>query len=341
MQLNDHLLYIDITNQCGLDCEFCMYEEERSQNPKNMKLDQKSSDNLSGLINNAETDHIIISGEGEPINNLNTIYDILSLSTGNKKFQIITNGTWLKHKGKKILSNLDNLAEKNNDVYSIRLSFDSYHHKKVKKENYKSFFEYFLNENHNHIEFAIRSVKEDQEFVRSELTNLIKSLKIPYTITEEHLTDDVIILDNKRLSINYKNLIYPNDNENMFSIWDYMNAIESKYEKRFTLGNLKTKFEGVGLDITIKPDGDVYFYGIELETQGNIHQDNISIQNLKDKVHKSKLITNLYSKSFLDILHKVCDDREIKRKVELVNNPYWIIKELYLSNKERFDEAMK
>ena len=89
MDLNNHLLYLDVTNQCNLNSDFCMYKTERKKNPLNLKLDELSKQNISNIMNNSKTERIIISGEGEPFNNFKVMMEILNLSKGNKKIQLI------------------------------------------------------------------------------------------------------------------------------------------------------------------------------------------------------------------------------------------------------------
>ena len=50
MKLTDHLLYIDITQICGIGCSFCMYSDKH-KGGVNLTLTEKSKKNLKGLIN--------------------------------------------------------------------------------------------------------------------------------------------------------------------------------------------------------------------------------------------------------------------------------------------------
>lgn len=69
MKLTDHLLYIDITQICGIGCSFCMYSDKH-KGGINLVLTEKSENNLKGLINHNSVKRISISGEGEPLNNI-------------------------------------------------------------------------------------------------------------------------------------------------------------------------------------------------------------------------------------------------------------------------------
>ena len=50
MNLNGHLLYLDITQRCGVDCSFCMYADKH-RNGINFQMSDTASQNLRALIN--------------------------------------------------------------------------------------------------------------------------------------------------------------------------------------------------------------------------------------------------------------------------------------------------
>lgn len=91
MELHGHLLYVDITQICGIGCAFCMYADKHATG-KSMVLSIQARDNLSALINDPAVKRISVSGEGEPLNNINTFYELLALSRGGNSFEFITSG---------------------------------------------------------------------------------------------------------------------------------------------------------------------------------------------------------------------------------------------------------
>ena len=72
MQLENHLIYIDITQICGIGCEFCMYSDKHTTKD-HLVLTDKAKKNISKLINDKETSKVAISGEGEPLNNIKAL----------------------------------------------------------------------------------------------------------------------------------------------------------------------------------------------------------------------------------------------------------------------------
>ena len=91
MQLENHLIYIDITQICGIGCEFCMYSDKHTTKD-HLVLTDKAKKNISKLINDKETSKVAISGEGEPLNNIKAFKEILQLSKGGISFEFITSG---------------------------------------------------------------------------------------------------------------------------------------------------------------------------------------------------------------------------------------------------------
>ena len=72
MDLHGHLLYVDITQICGIGCAFCMYADKHVTG-KSMVLSTQARDNLSALINDPSVKRISVSGEGEPLNNIKSV----------------------------------------------------------------------------------------------------------------------------------------------------------------------------------------------------------------------------------------------------------------------------
>lgn len=66
MELQGHLLYIDITQICGIGCDFCMYADKHKAG-MNMELSTLARENLATLINASQVKRISISGEGDDV----------------------------------------------------------------------------------------------------------------------------------------------------------------------------------------------------------------------------------------------------------------------------------
>ncbi|MFH1506520.1 MAG: hypothetical protein ABIE94_06060 [archaeon] len=345
MKLADHLIYLDITNTCNLNCAFCMYKDKRKLKKSELNLNMKARKNISNLINHLDTSHIIISAEGEPFNNEKTMIDILSLSNGSNYFQIITNGGWIDDGFEKKMLFFNNLASSRNDKYSLRLSIDSFHLEKMSKEKYAIFFKHAQNasKKFTNISFAIRSILDDKEMIREFISNILHDLNISFNLKTKSELDDELIFDEGNVNINYKNLVFPSlvGIRKPLSIYEYISLLEDKYSKKFTLGNLAAIKANKGLDLTIKPNGDVFFYGTEIESFGNIFYDNLGIDYFIEKLNSNIIIKTLYSSHFLRFLSQISKNPSIEKKILEVNNPYWIIKTLFPRYKEEIIGALK
>lgn len=343
MILADHLLYVDITNVCNVGCESCMYKAEIGETPKNLVLTRAAEKNLGTLINDPETAHVIVSGEGEPFNNEPALKGILGLSKGNRYFQIVTNGAWANADLTDRLRELDQMAESRGDRYGLRVSLDSFHAAKISRQKYARFFQVASGGQFQNLNLAVRSLLEEREFTRDFIRSVVEDADLSYALKADGELDDELILGKQRVNITYKNLIHPDAMgiDKAFSIYDYIVALERKYKKTFTLGNLGTSGQHKGLDITVKPSGEVLFYGAELQSFGNIFNGNeeVSISILKRAVHTDPLLKALYSKPFREALDELSRNSEISAEIKKINNPYWIVRDIYLRYKSEFDKA--
>lgn len=344
MNLDNHLLYIDVTNHCSLNCEFCMYKEERKKSPLNLKLNNFSKENLSRIINDLSTERVIISGEGEPFNNEETVFEILNLSLGNKKVQILTNGLWiLDNHNEEIFARLNSLLEGKKDKYQIRISCDSFHIKRIGKKNYKKIVEKVikkLKNEENKIEICFRGLLEEKEeileifkndFLESEKSRTFRNISL--------LETDIYLGKYLKLNFIFKNMVGFENSKKESTINEYIASLESIYHKSFTFGNLKLGKNG--MDITIKPNGEVFFYGIEISPFFNIFKDEISINKLLDVVENNPIVKMMYSTPFLDIVKSLKKYGPFQEIIDSADNPYWVIKKIYYRDKNKFEEIIK
>jgi hypothetical protein len=324
-----------------------MYKTERGQGVRRLQLNDFAKQNLARLINHPETSHIILSAEGEPFNNEPAMEDIQMLSRGKRNyFQIITNGAWPQSQIRPRIKTLSRRAQKTGCDYSLRISLDSHHLEKVDKRNYAAFFEVFSGDKGatKGLSLAIRSLMEDRDLTRRTIFGLLEEKKIEYeAFTSSPLDEEIKFRNGNMVNVNYKNLVNPGvcNRTSNFPLEDYVAALEQKYGKTFTLGNLAAKRAEKGLDITIKPTGDVLFYGIEVENFGNIFKDEIDIDYFKRIVERNPLVNALYAAPFMHMINELSANPEIKRKIAKINNPYWVIKTLYPKYKPQIEEALK
>lgn len=326
MKLKNHLLYIDITQFCGVGCDFCMYAENHAK--KHLKLSPRASSNLAELINHPDVKRISVSGEGEPLNNINTFYEILALSKGNRKFELITSGYFEYKKLKNVLDEIDRIISANGDECNIRLSSDSHHIPKLKHLPHGKCIRDFKEGAFGNLTLSFRSIDPDIEFTRKYLINQARDFGFNAEIKAKGSLEDVLTVEGTEFRVDYKNLIKPNGMYDQYlSMWQYINCIEEKVGKPFTLGSLNMQENG--LDVTIKPNGDVFLYGLEIRSLGNIHEDKMSYRLIKDVLLSNEIMKKLYDTPFKDVIYTLGDKAGIEKAVEKINNPYWLMKEIY------------
>lgn len=329
MSLQGHLLYIDITQICGIGCAFCMYANKHKSGIS-MELSAQARDNLASLINEKNVKRICISGEGEPLNNVKVFHEILELSEGGKAFEFITSGFFPHDKLHSFYETTNSLVTGNGDTCNIRLSSDHHHIEKIRHKPHGFSIDYLRNSKPTGLTFSFRSVDTDRSFTRSFLTHELDQWGISSEIKLRNTLEDALITEGMTFGIDYKNLVHPpvNTPSGYLNMEDYIQAIEEKVGKRFTLGSLNKVPQKNGIDLTIKPNGDVFFYGIENIHLGNIHFDSLRWEQLAECISEIPLVRSLYTTPLTELLGPLIDDELTQGLIKKANNPYWLIKEM-------------
>lgn len=329
MDLQGHLLYIDITQICGIGCAFCMYADKHKAG-MSMELSTLARENLARLINAPEVKRISISGEGEPLNNIKVFQEILELSEGGKCFEFITSGFFPHDKMAAFYDDIERIVSSKGDTCNIRLSSDSHHIEKVKWRAHGFSLDYLQRRRPSGLSFSFRSIDTDREFTRGYLMGELASWGIEASIESRSVLEDVLVVGDGRYGIDYKNLVHPAPETapGYLDLRGYIEAIESKVNKSFTFGSLNPPPQANGMDVTVKPNGDVYLYGIENQRLGNIHFDRFSWQRLAAHVRETPLIRALYTQPLTELLGRLGNTDQLRSIVAKANNPYWLVKEL-------------
>ncbi len=329
MELQGHLLYIDITQICGIGCAFCMYTDKHRAG-MSMELSTLARDNLAALINAPSVKRISISGEGEPLNNAKVFHEILGLSNGGKRFEFITSGFFPHARMAEFYDETDRIVTANGDTCNIRLSADSHHIERVKWRAHGFSLDYLQRRQPSGLSFSFRSIDTDRNFTREYLTQELKHWGIEAHITELGPLEDVLVVREQCFGIDYKNLVHPaaGTPEGYLDMHGYIAAIEAKVNKHFTFGSLNQPPQANGMDVTIKPNGDVYLYGIETQRLGNMHFDRLDWQRLRAYLLRNPLARALYSQPLTELLSRLENAELLYSIITRVNNPYWLVKEL-------------
>lgn len=327
MNLQGHLLYLDITQICGIGCAFCMYADKHKSGQQ-MTLSSLAIENLEALINAPDVKRISVSGEGEPLNNVEAFHQILSLSRGARAFEFITSGFLPHEKLEAFYERTNAIAAGNGDRCNIRLSSDSHHIEKIKHRPHGFSAGYMRRRRPGALTLSFRSVDADREFTRSYLLNELGDWGLDPRIEPRGPLEDELVVDGETFSVDYKNLVHPAQYTpgEFLDLRQYVAAIEDRVRKPFTFGSLNKAPYANGLDVTVKPNGDVFLYGIENVPLGNFHKDRISWAYLIDRVRDSPLARALYTRPFLDLIQPLSGDEVTQSILAEVNNPYWVVK---------------
>lgn len=329
MNLTEHLLYIDITQICGIGCMFCMYADKHKKG-SNLVLSDQARENLRTLINTPGVKRISISGEGEPLNNVEVFHQILRLSNGGQAFEFITSGFFPHNKLASFYEETNAILMANGDTCNIRLSSDSYHIERIKHKPHGFSLQYWCDCRPKALSFSFRSVDTDRTFTRNYLLSELEKRALTGRIEHSGILEDRLIIEGHAFGIDYKNLVHPSESApaGYLDLRGYVQAIEAKTTKRFTLGSQNKSPMENGMDVTIKPNGEVYFYGIENIALGNIHVDQFSWKGLEEHIARTPLIRHLYSRPFMDMVDNLSESEIAQSLIQKTNNPYWLIKEL-------------
>ncbi len=329
MDLNGHLLYIDITQICGIGCVFCMYADKHKVG-MSMELSSQARENLRALINAPDVKRISISGEGEPLNNARVFHEILDLSQGGKCFEFITSGFFPHEKMAEFYNTTNHILVSRGDTCNIRLSSDSHHLDKVKWRAHGFSVDYLRQHRPAGLSLSFRSIDTDREFTRNYLREELARWGIDASVVPGNALDDTLLIGAERFSIDYKNLVHPaaDTPSGYLDLHGYIAAIEARVNKRFTFGSLNPPPHANGMDLTVKPNGDVYLYGIEYQRLGNIHFDRIGWEQVASHIRETPLLLALYSQPLKDLLARLDGLDLVHTILRKVNNPYWLVKEM-------------
>lgn len=328
MEMSGHLLYIDITQICGIGCSFCMYAD-RHRLGAQLELSESAQRNIAVLVNHPAVKRVSISGEGEPLNNVAAFHAILGLSRGGVAFEFITSGFYPHDRLNRFYDETEALLRAQGDTCNIRLSSDSYHVEKIRHRPHGESLRRALAAPHGALSFSFRSVDTDRDFTRNHLLGEAERCAGPSRIVNVDPLEDQLVVGDRTFAIDYKNHVRPGAEvpAERLDLQSYIEVIESRIGKRFTLGSLNPAPRHNGLDLTIKPDGSMALYGIEHVALGNIHTDSFSWEILARRVASDPLLRRLHTTPLLDALSCIDDQDTVRALVRKANNPYWLVKE--------------
>jgi len=122
-----------------------------------------------------------------------------------------------------------------------------------------------------------RSITTDKDFVEKYISEELEKANLSFKLENLDTIKTKLIINSKSFFICYQSIVDPINYgiKDKYDIDTYIGFLEKKYRTDFTLGYLCAE-KKLGLDITINPNGDVLFYGIETEVIGNINRTDLN-----------------------------------------------------------------
>lgn len=320
----DHLLYIDITSRCSVGCSFCMYRSKHVRG-QDLVLDSGMTRCLERLINHDDVSAVVISGEGEPFLNKAAMQAILDCSQGNQNFQLLTSGAWADQE--RTLKHLGAEATRRGDRVQVRISIDRFHAQKISLDVHASLISAALRI--DGITVAVRSIVDDQSFLCDYLPDVLRLAGVESTYRSQGPLDGEFSTAAGRISVSYKQPVSPEAAQitSALSVDEYMDALSEKYNRPFTLGNMRACGPKTGLDITVKPDGSIYHYGAEFQRFGSLERG-VTIESLANEVKSHPWLRKLYNRPFSEILGYLRMDDGARAVIDAANCPYWVVRSM-------------
>ena len=292
-----------------------------------MLLNESAYRSLDALISGARK--ICFSGEGETLMAWRSILDLLRRPGSGRVFEIITSAFWPYDRLDRFLHSVASIVRDNRDVCNIRVSVDEFHDAKVRHDNTPALLSRFLNNNVDvPLTLGFRSITGQEEYVRRKFNQAATTLgKKPKWESEDPLRHILTIGDTEFL-VEFKNVVMPGKSgiSDPCALDRYIEILESRYSRPFTLGSLEYTDENPGFDITVNPNGDVVFYGMESTVIGNVNAELIDYRVISKAFGTSELCQLLYRKPFSEVLSLIRQSERLGALAEEVNNPYWIVR---------------
>ena len=157
------------------------------------------------------------------------------------------------------------------------------------------------------------------------------------------LQDRISLVDGRCVLVDYKNLVWPSKFGRLdtLPLYQYTRVLEGIYDKPFTFGYLGAVRHDKGLDVTVKSDGEVFFYGLETQSVGNLAARPITIDMLTAEVFVNPMFRVFYTVPLEKLLNEIVElEPRVTRLLFDVNNPYWVVKEIYFRYKDALMEVI-
>ncbi len=292
---NLYRLTIELTNLCNVNCSHCKYSISNSKNSKNAKsLGFKAINHCLDFVKRKNIEELFLTGGGEPTLNMDMVNFIVNNSTC-KSIVLATSGHWSVAKDEFDLffkTIVDSVKKaKYLSRFVLRLSVDDFHSKKIPLLNICAAIKRFVkykNKNQNFpIKIEIRSLLSNDRSV-SDLSKLLNGRLVKLSNFQEKLIlngGEVILVTRKTLVL---------DTHIRVANTKYMDFSGGVDVAKEAYGSLWPCVYGGGMNLGIRPDGEVYLYGANTKSFGNVNTSPIEpiLKEISSDLINQKCITD-------------------------------------------------
>lgn len=340
-------LFILPTDRCGLNCAFCSYAESRRENsfPEININKGYAKESLKALVNGAQA--VVFSGGGEPLLNMEMLKETMNMQTG-KRFIITTGIGKSLEKLEKDFDSINSICKKNNSTCAIRISLDHFHADQINyEEKLSQIIKWFADEKWDACNNCFfRTTFVDKEFVNKIFTKITENENWNYKLIDESAIVSKALINGKEFRIVMRPTINPEKFkvEDKYNLREYLDVMDSfNKNSEYYLGKPQGCRVCRGcfgkndngqcdlmddLDVTITAKGDVYLYGAELSVLGNIYDEIVTFDLIKERMKLIPEYEILQKHTIREVIEKLLQNERIGPLVEKVNYPYAIMRNL-------------
>lgn len=342
MKETKNQLFIHPTDSCGLNCEFCVYADNRKKGKDFPHLDIEKGNakiSLQNLMKGSQ--HVCFSGGGEPLLNTNMICEAMEL-LDKKKFMITTGIGKSLEELEKDFEKINDACKKHNSYCVIRISIDSWHDKNNFDEKLEQIMKWFIDKRWENCRtlFFRTSMIERKLFYKKMRKIMFKNRWIPIKKDINPITS-MMFLKKKMFMTLFRPMIYPfqyggKDEYDTLSYIDLMLKIDSEEiylgKPRSCRGckgcNMWKADMNNGLDITVNAKGDITLYGAEISVLANIYDDVVTYDLLYERMKKYPEYEILHSVGIRRVMEEFLNDEFLGEKTREISYPFAVIREL-------------
>ena len=240
------------------------------------------------------------------------------------------------------------ICKRNNSTCAIRISLDHFHADQINyEEKISQIIKWFFDvrwEACNSCFF--RTTFVDKEFVNKVFSNITQKEHWEYKLVEESAIVTKAVINGKEFRIVMRPTINPEKFEvtDKYDIIEYLDIMDSlNKNSKFYLGKPQGCRVCRGcfgkndngqcdlmddLDVTVTAKGDVYLYGAELSVLGNIYEEHVTFDLIKERMKLIPEYEILQRHTIREVIERLLGDDKLGELVKKVNYPYAIMRNL-------------